>query len=118
MTLSGNLVAETCDRVVVMYSGRLVEEAPVETLFAAPSHPYTRGLLSALPRLGAPYERGKLPSIPGQIPDPADRPDGCSFHPRCTEALEPCSIRVPELYTLETGHTSRCLLHEPDGVES
>ena len=122
-----SVVAETCDRVLVMYSGRLVEEASVGNLFSQPSHPYTQGLLSALPRLGQPYERGRLPSIPGQIPDPAVRPSGCVFHPRCSEAFEPCSGLEPQLYTLAEDQSSRCFLHAPsegpseepsEGVES
>ncbi len=110
-----SVVAETCDRVVVMYCGRLVEEAPVDRLFADPQHPYTRGLLRALPRLGAAVERGKLPSIPGQIPDPADRPTGCTFHPRCDEVFDRCSESEPELVVLAPGCRSRCFLHEESG---
>ncbi len=118
-----SVVAETCDRVLVMYSGRLVEEASVDHLFAQPTHPYTQGLLSALPRLGQPHDRGHLPSIPGQIPDPAVRPSGCVFHPRCSEAFEPCSGREPPLYSLKEDQSSRCFLYsptegQPEGLES
>jgi len=111
-----SVVAETCDRVLVMYCGRLVEEAPVERLFARPEHPYTRGLLRALPRLGTPVERGKLPSIPGQIPDPANRPEGCTFHPRCSEVLDRCSLSEPDLVRLAPDRRSRCFLHEEGGA--
>ena len=113
-----SVVAETCDRVVVMYCGRFVEEAPVEGLFAQPEHPYTRGLLRALPRLGTPVERGKLPSIPGQIPDPANRPEGCAFHPRCSEVFDRCSESEPELVRLTLDRRSRCFLHEDGGASS
>jgi oligopeptide/dipeptide ABC transporter ATP-binding protein len=113
-----SVVAETCDRVLVMYSGRLVEEASVDHLFAQPTHPYTQGLLSALPRLGQPHDRGHLPSIPGQIPDPAVRPSGCVFHPRCSEAFEPCSGLEPPLYSLKEDQSSRCFLYSPTEGQS
>jgi oligopeptide/dipeptide ABC transporter ATP-binding protein len=106
-----SVVAETCDRVVVMYAGRVVEEAPTAALFAAPAHPYTRGLIAALPRLGRPAARGQLPSIPGQVPDPAERPPGCAFHPRCPVAFEPCRGDEPPLIELQPGQRSRCFLH-------
>jgi oligopeptide/dipeptide ABC transporter ATP-binding protein len=108
-----SVVAETCDRVVVMYAGNVVEEAGTMTLFAAPSHPYTRGLLAALPRLGQPAERGKLPSIPGQVPDAADRPPGCAFHPRCSDAFDRCRSEAPPLIAVGGGQQSRCFLHAP-----
>ncbi|HEX2164113.1 MAG TPA: ABC transporter ATP-binding protein, partial [Thermoanaerobaculia bacterium] len=73
------VVAESCERVLVLYAGRVVEEAPVEDLFERPAHPYTRGLLAALPRLGRPVPRGELPAVPGRVPDPAARPPGCAF---------------------------------------
>jgi oligopeptide/dipeptide ABC transporter ATP-binding protein len=105
-----SVVAETCDRVCVLYAGRLVEEAAVERLFSAPAHPYTRGLLRALPRLGAPAPRGAVPTIPGRIPDPGDRPSGCVFHPRCCEALPRCASEEPGLRWAAPNHLSRCLL--------
>lgn len=112
-----SVVAETCDRVIVMYSGRLVEEASVYDLFASPAHPYTQGLLSAVPRLGQPYPRGELLSIPGQIPDPARRPSGCAFHPRCSQVLDRCSQELPAFYVLEEGRRSRCLLHSVESED-
>jgi oligopeptide/dipeptide ABC transporter ATP-binding protein len=90
------VVAETCDRVMVMYAGRIVEEAPVGSLFESPSHPYTRALLQALPRLGARGSGERLRAVEGQIADPLDLPSGCAFHPRCAEAFEPCSKFDPE----------------------
>ncbi|HEX5758323.1 MAG TPA: ABC transporter ATP-binding protein [Thermoanaerobaculia bacterium] len=107
------VVAETCERVIVMYCGEVVEEAAVGDLFARPAHPYTRALLAALPRLGAPAARGRLPAVPGQVPDPANRPSGCAFHPRCPEVFAPCPAVVPPLYALPGGRTARCLLHDP-----
>ena len=106
-----SVVAEICDRVLVMYSGRLVEEAPVERLFAAPAHPYTQGLLAALPRLGQRVERGHLPSIAGQVPDPATRPSGCAFHPRCPQVLDVCSGELPRFSSLDDTHRARCFLY-------
>jgi peptide/nickel transport system ATP-binding protein/oligopeptide transport system ATP-binding protein len=106
------VVAETCDRVVVMYCGEVVEEAPTEALFAAPAHPYTQGLIAAVPRLGSPAPRGAMPTIPGQVPDPRRRPPGCAFHPRCSYAMAVCAQRRPELYALPGGVEARCLLHD------
>ncbi|HVF58776.1 MAG TPA: ABC transporter ATP-binding protein [Thermoanaerobaculia bacterium] len=107
------VVAETCERVVVMYCGEVVEEAGVQDLFARPAHPYTRALLAALPRLGAPAARGRLPAVPGQVPDPAARPSGCAFHPRCPEVFAPCPAVEPPLYVLPGERAARCLLHDP-----
>ncbi|GMU65694.1 MAG: ABC transporter ATP-binding protein [Acidobacteriota bacterium] len=104
------VVAETCDRAVVMYAGRPVEAAPVEALFAAPAHPYTRALLASLPRLGEPVPRGALPSVPGQVPTPTQLPAGCPFHPRCAERLASCSIEDPPWLDLGGGRGARCVL--------
>ena len=109
------VVAETCDRVVVMYAGQQVEEAPVGELFESAAHPYTRGLLAAVPRLGA-AAGGDLPAIPGQVPEPARLPGGCAFHPRCGEVMEVCREREPELYRLGEHRSARCFLYqEPNG---
>jgi peptide/nickel transport system ATP-binding protein len=89
------VAAETCDRVAVLYAGRVVEEASVAELFRAPAHPYTRGLLATLPRLGQPAARGRLPVLPGQPAEPAARPPGCAFHPRCPEAMAVCAVHEP-----------------------
>jgi peptide/nickel transport system ATP-binding protein len=89
------VVAQLCDRVAVMYSGHLVELAPVESLFNQPAHPYTRGHLAAIPSLGNP--RTHLPAIPGQVPNPADPPPGCRFHPRCGHRLDQCLREAPAL---------------------
>jgi len=89
------LAAGSCDRVAVLYAGRLVEEAGVADLFSSPAHPYTRALLATLPRLGHPAPRGHLPVLPGQPAEPAAWPDGCAFHPRCPEAMAICARQEP-----------------------
>jgi oligopeptide/dipeptide ABC transporter ATP-binding protein len=96
------VVARACERVLVMYAGRIVEEAPVEALFAAPLHPYTRGLLDSLPRLDAPGGHALRP-IPGSPPDPLDLPVGCAFAPRCALATPRCTREVPALEPLRRG---------------
>ena len=107
------VVAGHADRVVVMYAGRVVETAPTERLFDQPTHPYTEGLLAAVPRIDAP--RARLHAIPGQVPAATAWPSGCRFRPRCPYAWEKC-LQEPEL--LETGspgHTARCwLVTEPE----
>ena len=80
------VVAEMCTRVIVMYAGKIVEEAPVETLFANPSHPYTQGLIASVPKLGSGVK--VLPSIPGSVPDLSSMPTGCRFAPRCKYAKD------------------------------
>ncbi len=86
------IVAQYADRVAVMYSGKIVEEAPVDVLFESPAHPYTQGLLNSLPR-GEPGEA--LESIPGTVPNPVFLPGGCAFHPRCKEVLPECDRDLP-----------------------
>ena len=107
------VVAETVSRVLVMYGGEIVEEAPVKTLFAAAHHPYTEGLLGAMPRLGEARER--LRTIPGTVPPPTRWPEGCRFHDRCPYAWERCTQEHPPLYQIAGGHVSRChLAEEPE----
>jgi oligopeptide/dipeptide ABC transporter ATP-binding protein len=103
------VVAQLCDRVAVMYSGQLVELAPVAGLFGQPVHPYTRGLLAAIPTISRP--RADLPAIPGQVPNPADPPPGCRFHPRCERRLEECRQEAPAL-AADGDHWAAC--HNPD----
>jgi oligopeptide/dipeptide ABC transporter ATP-binding protein len=110
------VVAETCERVVVMYAGRVVEDAPIGPLFAHPAHPYTRGLLAAVPVLGRPAPRGELPTIPGQVPRPDDLPAGCVFHPRCADVMPHCREREPAVYRLGGDREVRCYLHADGGV--
>ncbi|URJ44448.1 ABC transporter ATP-binding protein [Paenibacillus polymyxa] len=104
------VVAEMCDRVVIMYAGKVVEETDVKTLFKDPKHPYTQSLLASLPQLNSDQER--LASIPGQVPNPLDMPKGCRFAPRCQFAKEICHAEAPELTEVEPGHKSRCLLQQ------
>jgi len=101
------VVAGAADRVLVMYAGRIVEEGPVDTVFAAAGHPYTRGLLGSVPR--ADRARPVLTAIPGSPPDPAAVPPGCPFHPRCALAREACHERRPELRVLTGGHRAACI---------
>ncbi len=117
LLISHNLgvIAESADRVAVMYAGRIVEEAPVREIFGAPKHPYTLGLLRSVPRLG---ERGRagrrrLTIIPGSVPDPARREPGCPFAPRCSEAMEVCRREEPDLLPLSPGRKVSCFLHHP-----
>ena len=105
------VVAEVATRVVVMYAGLVVEEAPVAVLFTAPDHPYTSGLLRAVPRLGVDGERTRrLAVIPGIVPPATAWPAGCRFHDRCAFAWERCAVEPPPLYTVGPGHLSRCHL--------
>ncbi|GAB6933418.1 ABC transporter ATP-binding protein [Calditerricola satsumensis] len=101
------VVAEVCDRVLVMYAGRPVEEADVRTLFASPRHPYTVGLLGSLPRLDG-NRNARLTPIPGGPPDMRFLPPGCSFHPRCPLAEPRCREQRPELRDLGGGHWVAC----------
>jgi peptide/nickel transport system ATP-binding protein/oligopeptide transport system ATP-binding protein len=107
ITHNMGVVAETADRVLVMYAGRIVEEAPVARLFDKPLHPYTRGLLECVPALGQDHER--LVAIPGTLPDPARRPSGCRFAPRCRYAIAACSAGIPPLCAFDSGHTAACI---------
>jgi oligopeptide/dipeptide ABC transporter ATP-binding protein len=104
------VVAETASRVIVMYGGEIVEEAPVDRMFANPHHPYTEGLLGAMPRVG--HERERLQTIPGTVPPPTAWPSGCRFHDRCPYAWDRTEREHPRLYEVEPRHFSRCLLAE------
>jgi peptide/nickel transport system ATP-binding protein len=99
------VVAETCDRVAVMYAGKIVEHAAVEQLFDRPSHPYTHGLFRSLPVLGK--KKGVLATIPGAVPNPLDFPSGCRFRTRCAMAQPVCESEPP-LAELVTGHWAAC----------
>lgn len=104
------VVAGSCDRVAVMYAGRIVEEAPAGPLFERPIHPYTRALLRSVPSPA--HERGSLPTVPGQVPAIDDRPPGCPFHPRCDLAEPACRSAVPALVTRNGGRRFACLVEE------
>ena len=102
------IVARTCDRVAVMYAGRIVEIGPVRRLFTEPAHPYTRALLESIPRFGVRRER--LTAIAGQPPDLARLGAGCAFAPRCPAAFDRCAETPPEA-PIAPGHSTRCWLH-------
>ena len=111
------VVAETCDRVAVMYGGKIQEVALVRDLFRNPLHPYTRGLLASLPRVDG--ERAeRLTTIPGSVPDIHNLPAGCKFSTRCAERFEPCDSIEPQLIEAEPDHWVRCHLHEGPRDES
>jgi oligopeptide/dipeptide ABC transporter ATP-binding protein len=106
------VVAETAQRVAVMYAGQVVEEAPVQALFAAPLHPYTEGLLAAMPRAGT--TRRELATIPGTVPPPEAWPTGCRFAERCPYMWERCTAEAPPLHDAGDGRRARChLVEEP-----
>jgi oligopeptide/dipeptide ABC transporter ATP-binding protein len=100
------IVAKMCDRVAVMYAGRLVEFGPVRQIFDHPRHPYTRALLQSIPRFGD--ARQRLTAIGGQPPDLSMLPLGCAFHPRCAEAIDKCRAEAPPETGAEKGHSARC----------
>ncbi|HJQ55460.1 MAG TPA: ABC transporter ATP-binding protein, partial [Vineibacter sp.] len=105
------IVAKMCDRLAVMYAGRVVEQGPVSRLFNAPAHPYTRALLGSLPRMND--DRERLAAIEGQPPDLAALPPGCAFAPRCPTAVDRCAQQAPPEVTLADGRTARCWLAAP-----
>jgi len=100
------VVAETCDRVAVMYAGLIVEQGPVQKIFNDPLHPYTEGLLSSLPELQT--DGDELKTIEGLVPDLIHPPEGCRFHPRCPIAQEVCKREVPELLEKGDGRAVAC----------
>ena len=104
------VVAETADRVAVMYAGQIVEEAPVRELFAQPRHPYTEGLLRAVPKLGSKQAgHARLQTIEGIVPNPLELPPGCRFAPRCAYRLAQCDAKALALQLAGTNHASRCV---------
>jgi oligopeptide/dipeptide ABC transporter ATP-binding protein len=103
------VIAETADRVAVMYAGRIVEHGPVRAVLRAPQHPYTRGLLASMP--GA--VRGqRLKAIDGSVPVLGAFPRGCAFHPRCPDRFGPCDGTPPPEYAVGESHAARCYLHD------
>jgi oligopeptide/dipeptide ABC transporter ATP-binding protein len=102
-----SVVAHTCDHVAVMYLGQIMESAPTRQLFAAPRHPYTKVLFSAIPSLD-PDDRGKAQRLEGEIPSPTNRPSGCQFHTRCPFATDLCKREEPTLESCEQGHSVAC----------
>lgn len=109
------VVADVCDRIVVMYAGKVVEEGSVRTIFNHPQHPYTEGLIRSVPNM---YEkRERLYSIPGNVPKPGSLEKGCLFAPRCPYAFDRCTAESPQLLETEDSHQVRCFLHEKSEQE-
>lgn len=107
------VVAETCERVIVMYAGQIVEEAPVNEIFKNPQHPYTQGLIQSVPDMR--YKKDALYSIPGNVPKPGSIKNGCRFAPRCNFAHERCMTENPPLYETNETHKARCFLLDVEG---
>ena len=107
ITHNMGVIAEVADRVAVMYAGRVVEQAPVEALFANPRHPYTRALLACVPALDD--DRARLAAIPGSLPDPRQRPPGCRYAPRCPLHLDACDAAIPPLLAVGGDHAAACI---------
>jgi oligopeptide/dipeptide ABC transporter ATP-binding protein len=115
MYITHNLgvVAQMAEEVIVMYLGKVVEQANVDTIFHNPAHPYTQALLQSIPRLGQKTrDRQRLASIRGMVPDPYAIPRGCAFHPRCSQVIAGvCDQQDPPLFSVDLGHEARCFLH-------
>ena len=111
-----SVVQHIADRVAVMYLGRSVEMAGREQLYETPFHPYTRALLSSVP-VPEPRRRNRRVVLQGDVPDPADPPSGCPFHPRCPERRDICSRLAPELVDLGKGHKVACLLRYSEAAK-
>jgi oligopeptide/dipeptide ABC transporter ATP-binding protein len=109
------IVARMCDKLAVMYAGKIVEAGAVRDLFNAPQHPYTKGLLGSMPKLGS---KEPLFAIPGHPPDLASLPSGCPFHPRCGEAMARCSIEEPAEIRVAGDWRARCWRAEPQYGQS
>jgi peptide/nickel transport system ATP-binding protein len=104
-----SVLASTCDRLAVMYAGRIVEEGPAAQVFADGQHPYSRGLAAAFPRVGDPAARRKPHGLPGDPPDPAQLPTGCAFHPRCPVVTPSCPSLDPGLMRVSEGRQAACV---------
>jgi peptide/nickel transport system ATP-binding protein len=113
ITHAMGVVAETAQRVVVMYAGRVIEEAPVDELFANPRHPYTQGLIRSIPHIDrAATTKKRLEAIPGVVPSLITPPPGCRFAPRCRYAMPACRLAVPPLLDVGGGHKVACILEQ------
>ena len=108
------VVAETCDKVAIMYAGEIVEYGSLEDIFEHTAHPYTEGLFSSLPSLENDVHR--LKPIQGLMPDPANLPDGCKFHPRCPYAVDQCRSGAPALREISPGHLCQCRRCQAEGL--
>ncbi|MFJ7973319.1 ABC transporter ATP-binding protein [Psychrobacillus sp. NPDC096389] len=109
------VVAETCERVVVMYAGKVVEEGTVDTIFHDPQHPYTKGLIASVPDMR--YKKQRLYSIPGNVPKPGTIKTGCRFAARCESVFGRCTEETPPLYETSDNHKTRCFLYDQKEVE-
>ena len=107
ITHNMGVIAEVADRVAVMYAGRIVEQSPVDQIFADPAHPYTKALLGCVPTLDD--NRPRLAAISGHLPDPSQRPPGCRFAPRCASQVEACHAAIPPLIALGATHEAACI---------
>src|SRR5262249_4256506 len=110
VTHDWGVIADTCDRVVVMYAGQVVERSDVDAVFSGPLHPYTKALLTSDPH-HAPGAT-KLPTIPGTVPPPSAWPTGCRFHPRCGYAAPPCTRTDIPIESPDPAHETRCIKYE------
>jgi peptide/nickel transport system ATP-binding protein len=123
MFITHNLgvVAQMTERVIVMYMGRVVEEASVDALFYEPKHPYTQALMHSIPKLGSRTagDTNRLASIRGTVPDPFHLPQGCPFHPRCKDVIRGvCDVYDPPVFEVGVGHTARCHLYADKPIEA
>ena len=109
------IVAETCDDVAIMYAGEIIEYGTLEQMFTGTAHPYTLGLFESIPRLNV--EMNRLKPIPGLMPDPANLPEGCKFHPRCSCAQDICKAEEPATRDLGNGHLVKCHFAKEVGIE-
>lgn len=108
-----SVLVDVCDRIGVMYAGKIVETGPAEDVFNSPVHPYSKALAASFPEIGDTSYRMAPAGLGGDPPDPQAIPSGCSFHPRCPEAFDECPKREPQLYPVGEGRTAACLLVEP-----
>jgi oligopeptide/dipeptide ABC transporter ATP-binding protein len=117
LMISHNLadVRYLCDRVMVMYLGKIIEAGPVDGVFAEPLHPYTQALLSSALTLDTEAERGEKLAVVGEVPSPVDPPSGCAFHPRCPMAMEVCSVVRPTLARIRPSQLTACHLYDARG---
>jgi oligopeptide/dipeptide ABC transporter ATP-binding protein len=117
ITHNFGVVAETCDRVLVMYAGRIIESGPTQQVLSSPKHPYTKGLLESLPSTDARPDRLRI--MPGSVPDPLTFPSGCRFHPRCPHRMAVCETEVPTMRQVGPDQAAACWLYElSDGIEA
>ncbi len=112
-----SVLSSTCDRIAVMYAGRIVEEGPAELVFDHPKHPYAAALAGAFPRIGDTRFRYAPAGLPGDPPFPGDLPSGCAFHPRCPRAEDRCSVAEPELLTIGD-RTTACIVVQDQGASA